>query len=188
MVRSACIQCSVCSQRFLGLLAQLLPDLQLVEASWRGKRTEWTNGGCLILGQGLFAWMRQSLRARGISRLRQLHLASRPQLVAVWESWDEEPYHVGVRLGEYFLDGDGVQRCDSLLASWETYFRGGAYLAPLPAWAVTMYGFLVHQQLSARIALSLREEFGLFDPHNIPTESDARLISPCSLDRLFVRH
>ena len=168
MVRSACFQGSppspVCSQRFLGLLAKFLPDLQRVEPSWRGKSTDWTNGGCLILGQGLFAWMCQSLHARGVRRLRHLPLVSRPLLVAVWESWDEEPYHVGIRIGEQFIDGDGVQHCDSLLASWEEYFRGGAYLAPLPAWAIAMYGFLVHQQLSARIALSLREEFGVFDP------------------------
>src|SRR5262249_30186712 len=132
-----------------------------------GKSTSWVNGGCLILAQGLFTWIRQSLRARGIARLRRLPLPSRPQLVAVWESWDEESYHAGIRIGEYFLDGDGVQYCVSLLASWEEYFRGGAYLAPLPAWAINAYGFLVHKQLSAKIALSLEKEFGVFDPYKM---------------------
>lgn len=155
-------------RRFLEVLwegsaASLLPELRKGELCWRGALTDWRSGGCLVLARGVARWMGET-RSVGCapSPGGEIHVHFHPRVMAVWESWDEQPYHALVVLGPYTLDGEGLGRCDALLAGWETYFRGGAYLAPLTQRDADQHGFLQMDALSERLARCLAREFGPF--------------------------
>lgn len=88
----------------------------------------------------------------------------KPMELAVWESWDEVPYHVVVGFGPITLDGDGLSDDDTLLMGWEDYFRGGAYLGLLSQKDAVEHGIPQHNALSLMITKELRRAFGLFHP------------------------
>ena len=170
-----------------GRIAKLLDELQYSEPLWPQRKKTWTEGGCLILAKGILGWMLSSspIRDNGTPLPRGLqpllstdfscmdfHLRSmtasvyslRPIELAVWESWDDEPYHVVVALGPLCLDGNGLSDCDTLLFEWEDYFRGGAYLGLLSQKETIAYGIPQHDALSLIITKELRSAFGPFHP------------------------
>ena len=132
---------------FYGLLASsdLLEPLQLLDPSAQ-KRIHWQNGGCFILAQGLYGWVRPYLLSASVE--------------AVWESWNEEPYHVGVTFGEYFFDSTGIQEKTVVCHEWEDYFRGGAFLADISETCAISYELLTSSSLSKKITDACLELFG----------------------------
>ena len=161
----AALHSHLCEQLESGRIAALKSDLQLSEPRFEQKQKDWEGGGCLILALGLLKWITGGTR-RGPEKLRgRVATPFLPRLLAVWESWDETPYHVGVQIGHLFLDGGGVSETDALLVDWKDYFHGGAYLGTLSPRDIMDYGFPRRASLSLAIAEILGEIFGPFDPH-----------------------
>jgi hypothetical protein len=113
-------------------------ELQRSHPRWQERKT-WSRGGCYILAAGM------------------ADLIDGAEVLAVWETWDEEPDHVLAVSGEWCIEEDGVKFRRDVLEEWQAYVGGGVVLAPITEEQASEFGIPTMPSLSQRMARFLTE-------------------------------
>jgi hypothetical protein len=123
-----------------------LESLQLAEPKWEPSRTRtWNCGGCYILADALHRF----LFLHGLDC----------EITTVYGTWDEEPLHAVVKIGDYILDKDGLQHAETILKEWEDEMNGGAIYCDLEPELIKRYDIPVDSDLSKKMADFLESTF-----------------------------